>query len=90
MASVRNAPSHKRGDKSGLPSIREEHHETSKKNRRELRAIRALGLTAMLDGLGFKGIAGFRHLDPALVTTILLRFAAQQLSVPLSVLGVTP
>lgn len=50
----------------------------------------ALGLTAMLDGLGFKGIAGFRHLDPALVTTILLRFAAQQLGVPLASLGVTP
>lgn len=51
MASVRNAPSHKRGDKSGLPSIREEHHETIKKNRRELRAIRALGLTAILLGI---------------------------------------
>ncbi|PKM39522.1 MAG: hypothetical protein CVV04_09055 [Firmicutes bacterium HGW-Firmicutes-9] len=51
MASVRNAPSHKRGDKSGLPSIREEHHEPSKKNRRELRAIRALGLTAILLGI---------------------------------------
>jgi LPXTG-site transpeptidase (sortase) family protein len=52
MASVRNAPSHKqRGSTSGLPSIRDEHHETIKKNRRELRAIRALGLVAIMLGL---------------------------------------
>lgn len=52
MASVRNAPSHKQqGTTSGLPSIREEHHETIKKNRRELRAIRALGLVAIMLGL---------------------------------------
>jgi len=51
MASVRNAPSHKRGDTSGLPSNRDEHHENNKKSQRELRAIRALGLTAILLGV---------------------------------------
>ena len=51
MASVRSKPQHKRGETSGLPSIREEHHEPSKKSRRELRAIRALGLTAILLGI---------------------------------------
>jgi len=50
----------------------------------------ALGLTAMLDGLGFKAIAGFGHLDPARVTTILLRFAAQQLGIPLASVRVAP
>jgi len=49
----------------------------------------ALGLTAILDGLGFKGIAGFRHLDPALVKTILHRFTAQQLGIPPASIGVT-
>ena len=51
MASVKNVPSRKRGETSGLPSIREEHHESTRKNRRELRAIRALGLTAILLGV---------------------------------------
>lgn len=51
MASVRSKPQHKRGETSGLPSIREEHHEPSKKSRRELRAIRGLGLTAILLGI---------------------------------------
>ena len=51
MASVRNAPSRKRQETSGLPSIREDQHDHNKKNRRELRAIRALGLTAILLGL---------------------------------------
>lgn len=51
MASVRNAPSHKRRDTSGLPSIRDEHHDVKQKNHRELRAIRALGLTAIMLGL---------------------------------------
>jgi len=51
MASVRNAPSHKRRVTSGPPSIRDGHHETNPKNRRELRAIRALGLTAILLGI---------------------------------------
>ena len=51
MASVKNVPSRKRGETSGLPSIREEHHESTQKNRRELRAIRALGLTAILLGV---------------------------------------
>ncbi|HWQ97766.1 MAG TPA: sortase [Clostridia bacterium] len=70
MASVRNAPSHKRGDKSGLPSIRED-HESIKKNRRELRAIRVLGLTAILLGiialvlLGFKLFEGQEAADNA-------------------------
>ena len=64
MASVRSKPQHKRGDHSGLPSIRNDHRESSKKNRRELRAIRALGITAMLLGfialvlLGFKLFEG--------------------------------
>jgi LPXTG-site transpeptidase (sortase) family protein len=51
MASVRNVPSRKRQETSGLPSIREDQHDHNKKNRRELRAIRALGLTAILLGL---------------------------------------
>ncbi len=51
MASVRNTPSRKRQETSGLPSIREDHQDHNKKNRRELRAIRALGLTAILLGL---------------------------------------
>ena len=52
MASVKNVPSRKRGETSGLPSIRdEEHHENTQKNHRELRALRALGLTAILLGI---------------------------------------
>ena len=51
MASVKNVPPRKRRETSGLPSIREEHHESTAKNRRELRAIRALGLTAILLGV---------------------------------------
>jgi len=50
----------------------------------------ALGLTAMLDGLGFKAVAGFGHLDSAQVTTILLRFAAHQLGIPLASMRVAP
>ena len=51
MASVKNVPPRKRRETSGLPSIREDHHESTAKNRRELRAIRALGLTAILLGV---------------------------------------
>jgi LPXTG-site transpeptidase (sortase) family protein len=51
MASVRNAPQHKRGETSGLPSIRDKNHASYKKNHRELRAIRALGLTAIFLGI---------------------------------------
>jgi LPXTG-site transpeptidase (sortase) family protein len=60
MASGRNVPSRKRGDSSGLPSIREDHHETNQKNHRELRAIRALGLTAILLGLVALVLLGFK------------------------------
>jgi LPXTG-site transpeptidase (sortase) family protein len=71
MASVRNAPSHKRPETSGLPSIRETHHTPSKKNRRELRAIRALGLVAIILGvvalvlLGIKMFEGQAAADNA-------------------------
>ncbi len=51
MASERNAPQHKRDDLSGLPSILDEHRESGKKARNELRAIRALGLTAIILGV---------------------------------------
>ena len=51
MASVKNAPSHKRADTSGLPSVHGQHHESTKKSRNELRAIRAMGITAMSLGL---------------------------------------
>jgi len=60
MASVRNAPRHKRGETSGLPAIRDERHEANKKNRRELRAIRALGLTAILLGAVALALLGIR------------------------------
>ncbi len=60
MASVRNAPSHKRGETNGLPSIRDERHETNQKNHRELRAIRALGLTAILLGVVALVLLGFK------------------------------
>ncbi|MEA4915460.1 MAG: sortase [Christensenella sp.] len=60
MASVRNAPSHKRGNTSGLPSIRDERHDAKQKNRRELRAIRALGLTAIMLGLVALVLLGFK------------------------------
>jgi LPXTG-site transpeptidase (sortase) family protein len=51
MASGRNAPQHKREDVSGLPSIRNEIHETNKKGHSDLRAIRALGLIAISLGV---------------------------------------
>ena len=51
MASGRNAPQHKREDVSGLPSIRNEHNESGKKGRSDLRAIRALGLIAISLGI---------------------------------------
>ncbi|NLI53217.1 MAG: sortase [Clostridiales bacterium] len=51
MASVRNAPKHKRRATSGLPSIRDERHDANKKSRNDLRAIRVLGLTAILLGI---------------------------------------
>ena len=60
MASGRNVPSRKRGDSSGLPSIRENHHEPTQKNHRELRAIRFLGLTAILLGLVALVLLGFK------------------------------
>ena len=60
MASGRNVPSRKRGDSSGLPSIRENHHEPNQKNHRELRAIRFLGLTAILLGLVALVLLGFK------------------------------
>jgi LPXTG-site transpeptidase (sortase) family protein len=60
MASVRNKPQHKRQGTSGLPSTRENHHKISNKNRRELRAIRALGITAMFLGLVALVLLGFK------------------------------
>ena len=60
MASGRNVPSRKRGDSSGLPSIRENHHEPTQKSHRELRAIRFLGLTAILLGLVALVLLGFK------------------------------
>ena len=60
MASGRNKPSHKRGDSSGLPSIRDEHHDSTRKNHQELRAIRALGLTAILLGVVALVLLGFK------------------------------
>ena len=50
MASVKNTPRHKSEDISGLPSIRNEHQTSARKNRNELRAIRALGLVAIFLG----------------------------------------
>lgn len=60
MASGRNVPSRKRGDSSGLSTFREEHREPNRKNHRELRAIRALGLTAILLGLIALVLLGFK------------------------------
>ena len=60
MASGRNVPSRKRGDSSGLPSIRDGHHDSTRKNHRELRAIRALGLTAILLGVVALVLLGFK------------------------------
>ena len=60
MASGRNVPSRKRGDSSGLPSIRDERHNSTQKNHRELRAIRALGLTAILLGVVALVLLGFK------------------------------
>ncbi|MDP3447547.1 MAG: sortase, partial [Eubacteriales bacterium] len=63
MASVRNAPQHKRGETSGLPSIRDSHHDSYKKNHRELRAIRALGLTAIFLGIVALVLLGVKMFD---------------------------
>lgn len=60
MASGRNVPSRKRGDSSGLSTFREENREPNQKNHRELRAIRALGLTAILLGLVALVLLGFK------------------------------
>ena len=51
MASVKNVPSHKRGNTSGYPSVNGKHSNTSKKNQNELHAIRAMGITAISLGL---------------------------------------
>ena len=60
MASGRNVPSHKRGDSSGLSTIHNDHPVRNQKNQRELRAIRALGLTAILLGVVALVLLGFK------------------------------
>lgn len=65
MASVRNAPSHKRKETSGLPSTRDERHDANTKNRRELRAIRALGLTAISLGIVALVLLGLKFYEGA-------------------------
>lgn len=60
MASVKNAPSHKRTDTSGLPSVHSKHHESTKKSRNELRAIRAMGITAISLGLVALALLGVK------------------------------
>ena len=94
MASVKNVPSRKRGETSGLPSIREEHHESNTKNRRELRAIRALGLTAILLGvvalilLGIKLFEGQVAADNA--NALLDAYKAQATVLPTATLSSSP
>lgn len=51
MASIKNAPQHKRGDTNGLMSVKNPRYESSKKNRSEIRAIRAMGLVAIALGM---------------------------------------
>ena len=51
MAFVKNAPQHKREDTNGLISVKNPRHESSKKNRSEIRAIRAMGLVAISLGI---------------------------------------
>ena len=64
MASVRNALLSKRGKTSGPPSIRDSHHDSyKKKSHRELRAIRALGLTAIFLGIVALVLLGVKMLD---------------------------
>ena len=63
MASVKNAPSHKRADTSGLPSVHGQHHESTKKSRNELRAIRAMGITAISLGLVALVLLGVKLLE---------------------------
>ena len=63
MASVKNAPSHKRADTSGLPSVHGQRHESTKKSRNELRAIRAMGITAISLGLIALVLLGVKLLE---------------------------
>ena len=51
MAFVKNAPQLKREDTNGLISVKNPRHESSKKNRSEIRAIRAMGLVAISLGI---------------------------------------
>ncbi len=64
MASVRNKTSHNRESTSGLPAPHNEHRShLSKKGRRELFGIRALGLTAIVLGVVALILLGFKFLE---------------------------
>jgi len=62
MASVKRKPSRKRGELSGLPAVRNERPQ-EKKNKRELRSIRLLGLTAILLGVVALVLLGFKFME---------------------------
>ncbi len=63
MASVKNAPQHKRKNAGGLSPILDERRESGKKARNELRAIRALGLTAIFLGIVALVLLGIKMLE---------------------------
>jgi LPXTG-site transpeptidase (sortase) family protein len=60
MASVKNTPRHKRKTKSGSLILRSEHQKAIQKSKNELRAIRFLGLTAILLGAVALVLLGIR------------------------------
>lgn len=60
MASVKNARRRKRTEKSNALALRGEHQKVIQKNRNELRAIRILGLTAILLGAAALVLLGIR------------------------------
>lgn len=64
MASVKNKTSHNRNASAGLPAPHSEHrNQLSRKNRRELFGIRALGLTAILLGVVALVLLGFKFFE---------------------------
>ena len=63
MAFGKNAPTRRRSKKSTLLAVRENEHNTSSNGQKELRAIRALGLTAILLGIVALVLIGIKLYD---------------------------
>lgn len=63
MASGKNATQHKRKNASELSTLLDERHENDRKGRNELRAIRALGLTAIILGIVALALLGVKLLE---------------------------